>query len=216
MNFLTDLPENVGYVTLTGQEIVDSLGKGNDMAAGLMTLDVINRLMAAQAANCRLDPSELTASEAHTHLDTAQRVRDEALRWKILLGENYPAHAKMLDAALTVALFASATAIPSLMLGNKTVESRKKSCVSTYIVQSKESGLIKIGRSISPEERIKSLQTGAGCQLQVLAIVREDIEAKLHKQFRDLRTFGEWFTDDGRIAAYALHLTRQPPKNLTA
>lgn len=73
----------------------------------------------------------------------------------------------------------------------------------TYIIKSPASGLIKIGKSGKPNERINGLGTAAGCKLDVLAIIDDDIEAELHKRFASIRVYGEWFRDDGQIAAFA-------------
>lgn len=81
-----------------------------------------------------------------------------------------------------------------------------KAAAKTYIVKSQASGLIKIGRSTSPDRRINSLSTAAGGKLDIIAIVDNDIERELHLKFSEIRVFGEWFMDDGQITSYAKDL----------
>jgi hypothetical protein len=75
--------------------------------------------------------------------------------------------------------------------------------VMTYVIKNPDLGLIKIGRTRDVSARIKALQTGAGIKLSTLAIIVGDIEKELHQRFADLRVFGEWFRDDGRIEEFA-------------
>mgnify|MGYP003655042225 CR=1 FL=1 len=78
---------------------------------------------------------------------------------------------------------------------------------STYIVFSPASRLIKIGRAINPPRRIAAIGTQSGCRLEVIKLIDRDIEAQLHKQFKEIRVYGEWFKDDGQIRAYCASLT---------
>lgn len=71
--------------------------------------------------------------------------------------------------------------------------------VSTYIVRNPATGLLKIGKSVDVESRVKSLEIGAGTSLELLYTVPVDVESQLHKEFSEIRVFGEWFTDDGSI-----------------
>ena len=72
----------------------------------------------------------------------------------------------------------------------------------TYIALNPLSGLLKIGKSIDPDARMANLQTGAALKPELLAVIDDDIERVLHKRFRALRVFGEWFRDDGTIAEF--------------
>lgn len=69
-----------------------------------------------------------------------------------------------------------------------------------YVVYNPKTKLTKIGKSMNPKSRIKSLAFGAGCDLKELAIVRvEDcsrVENMLHKKFNHARKVGEWFKLD--------------------
>ena len=74
---------------------------------------------------------------------------------------------------------------------------------STYLIKNPETGLVKIGKSVSVSERVKALQCGAGVVLELLGIINENIESKLHKKFADKNVFNEWFDDsDGAILEY--------------
>ena len=76
--------------------------------------------------------------------------------------------------------------------------------MNTYIVFNPKSKQIKIGKSKTPENRIRTLETQAGAEFEVLALIESDLELKLHKKFAEYRTVGEWFEDrDGVIREYA-------------
>ena len=84
----------------------------------------------------------------------------------------------------------------------------KKLCVSerkyfTYLIKNPETGLVKIGKSINVDERLKSLQCGAGIKLEKIGVIQKDIERKLHKKFESKNVFNEWFDDsNGDILEY--------------
>ena len=60
----------------------------------------------------------------------------------------------------------------------------------TYFAKDTDSGLVKIGRSLAPNLRVKSL----GPNVKLLAVVRGDYEATYHELFKDHRVHGEWFS----------------------
>lgn len=64
-----------------------------------------------------------------------------------------------------------------------------------YFAQGVHGGLIKIGRSQEPPERLKQLQNGAEQPLQILRIepCPKGREKELHKKFAKYREHGEWF-----------------------
>lgn len=64
-----------------------------------------------------------------------------------------------------------------------------------YFIQSKETGHIKIGRSVNPEKRIKALQTGSHRQLRLIASFQDMgwREPELHEYLKKWRVSGEWF-----------------------
>lgn len=78
----------------------------------------------------------------------------------------------------------------------------KLEAVKTYILSNKATGLVKIGRTSDVKTRISALECGAGAKLELLLVIQEDVESKLHKHFKSLRVQGEWFADDGRIAKF--------------
>lgn len=72
----------------------------------------------------------------------------------------------------------------------------------TYFIKNKETGLLKIGRSYDPEARAKSLQCGAGSELDIILVLDEDVERELHLMFSDDRAFNEWFYHSAAIESY--------------
>jgi phage regulator Rha-like protein len=66
-----------------------------------------------------------------------------------------------------------------------------------YVIESRDSGIVKIGKSINPKERISTITNMAGGagQFYFSPLVRNHsaIESALHKHFCELRTKGEWF-----------------------
>ena len=82
---------------------------------------------------------------------------------------------------------------------NKGKRYRKKK--STYFLHNPVTGLIKIGRSQAVRERVKSLETGSGVLLDILAVIDEDMEYELHRRFSHLRVQGEWFKDKNKEIA---------------
>lgn len=80
---------------------------------------------------------------------------------------------------------------------------QKCSGQKTYIVYNSKANQIKIGKSLHPKKRIRTLETQAGAVLDVLAIIDSDREYELHKKFNKYRTVGEWFDDrDGVIRQF--------------
>jgi hypothetical protein len=67
-----------------------------------------------------------------------------------------------------------------------------------YFVQGQCGGAIKIGYSVKPDERLKSLQTGYPDTLLILAMIPADeyMEKKLHREFEHCKLNGEWFRPD--------------------
>lgn len=65
-----------------------------------------------------------------------------------------------------------------------------------YVMQS-TSGLIKIGRSAEPKERLRALQTASGHKIALLLVLsdRGDEEAVIHAKLAAHRGIGEWFAD---------------------
>lgn len=75
--------------------------------------------------------------------------------------------------------------------------------IKTYIIRNNTNGLIKIGQSRDVEQRVRSLSTMAGSELEILCVIDENIESELHRKFSSYRTTGEWFDDrDEQIMTY--------------
>ena len=64
-----------------------------------------------------------------------------------------------------------------------------------YFIESSMTGLIKIGRSVDPESRLRALQTASPDKLTLLKAIPEQVvsESELHERFSHLRRQGEWF-----------------------
>ena len=65
--------------------------------------------------------------------------------------------------------------------------------MKTYLVYDKGSNLIKIGKAIDVESRMRQLQIGCGSILELLYVFNVDIEYPLHKELKHKRVQGEWF-----------------------
>lgn len=66
-----------------------------------------------------------------------------------------------------------------------------------YFIHAPDVGMVKIGYSIDPEERLLSLQIGSPCKLYLIAKYPGDVEDEraLHARFSSYRSHGEWFKD---------------------
>ena len=67
-----------------------------------------------------------------------------------------------------------------------------------YLIQSSNTGMIKIGRSKTPSKRLKQLQTGNPNKLKLVASFKDQgwMEKNLHERLKDYRQEGEWFSHD--------------------
>jgi hypothetical protein len=68
-----------------------------------------------------------------------------------------------------------------------------------YIIQTKENGSFKIGRSDNPHFRLTQLQTGNPYKMKLLLIVENKgyLEKELHSQLSRFKQKGEWFSENG-------------------
>jgi hypothetical protein len=75
--------------------------------------------------------------------------------------------------------------------------------VFTYFIRAARAGLVKIGHSVDPDERMASLQTANGDDLEMIGHARggHDLERYLHKRLGVHRRRGEWFTLAPEVAA---------------
>ncbi len=62
----------------------------------------------------------------------------------------------------------------------------------TYILKDNNTGFYKIGKSINPKEREKTLQSEKPT-IKMIKEFKTDIESKLHKKYNEHRIRGEWF-----------------------
>jgi len=84
----------------------------------------------------------------------------------------------------------------------------------TYFVQAKKTGLIKIGRAVDVEKRLKPLQQGSPDVLTLLGTVPESLhdEESVHKRFIQERTHSEWFKPSSRLLKFIKKNATQPVK----
>jgi prophage antirepressor-like protein len=87
--------------------------------------------------------------------------------------------------------------------------SKSPSMAQVYIFEA-ETGLIKIGYTIHPEQRAKKLETSSGFKIKQQSVSPpcfnyREIEKSLHKQFAEYRRQGEWFAMDFQVAIDALN-----------
>lgn len=68
-----------------------------------------------------------------------------------------------------------------------------------YIIQSAQTGAIKIGRTSDIDQRIKTLQTSNPYPLKVILFVESYgyLERELHERLKQYKTNGEWFKYEG-------------------
>jgi hypothetical protein len=80
----------------------------------------------------------------------------------------------------------------------------KQQYCSVYFIKNLSSGHIKIGWSSDPERRIKELQPGAEGKLVLMATQPGGVEteASIHKHFKDLLFYGEWYIQDSSLLSY--------------
>ena len=73
-----------------------------------------------------------------------------------------------------------------------------------YLMKSELTGLLKIGISIDPVKRRRTLETAQGGRIELLKIISggRNIERKLHDKFSNYRKDGEWFEYSSEILDY--------------
>lgn len=64
--------------------------------------------------------------------------------------------------------------------------------VKTYVMFDKSTGFYKIGKSVNPRYREKTLQSEKPT-IELLHVFHTNIEKKLHKEYHNKRIRGEWF-----------------------
>ena len=68
----------------------------------------------------------------------------------------------------------------------------KKPTQKAYILKDKNTGLYKIGRSINPLDREKTLQAEKPT-VKLIKIFKDNVERDLHDKYKKQRVRGEWF-----------------------
>lgn len=63
----------------------------------------------------------------------------------------------------------------------------------TYFILNRRCRRVKIGRSIDPVARLRTLQTATADSLELVGSLSNDRESELHKRFRELRVRREWY-----------------------
>ena len=76
--------------------------------------------------------------------------------------------------------------------------------VRDYLYAIRGAGMIKIGRSVSPELRFKAIQSGSPVRLELVGYVKGDHaqERRMHRKFKEYRSHGEWFRDEGAVSEW--------------
>jgi hypothetical protein len=138
----------------------------------------------------------MSKEDARKALDRIESGRTY-LRGLAPLFDKYPIVKSAVKDLIGIMFYAEATLIPFYLMGNSEIVAGIEKSTKTYIVKHPTTGLLKIGRSVDVDSRVKSLQTGAGAILSVAAVMQGDRESELHKRFSHLRGHGEWFSDDG-------------------
>ena len=73
-----------------------------------------------------------------------------------------------------------------------TNNTKKISQRKTYLIKEENTSFYKIGKSINPEQREKTLQRERP-NISVIKIWDKNIEKRLHSDYKDYRVRGEWF-----------------------
>ena len=74
-------------------------------------------------------------------------------------------------------------------IGRRVVDERMR---KTYLMTDSETGATKIGRSINPPKREKTLQSEKK-EISLLMICDKDVERELHKEYECKHIRGEWY-----------------------
>lgn len=84
-----------------------------------------------------------------------------------------------------------------------------------YLIKSEENGMCKIGFSLTPELRLKSIQTSCPYKLELIIVIDGDIgiERQIHDKFISLKSKGEWFLYSDEIVDFMLCIDKNKAKN---
>lgn len=81
---------------------------------------------------------------------------------------------------------------------------RKNEDSVVYFIRNTETGMIKIGHAINPDERMRGFQTGSSAALELIGTMfgGQKKERELHKRFKHLRARGEWFHAHDSLSSF--------------
>lgn len=170
-------------------EVVDSDVSPDDFIV------VCSYLLATTLQNLR-DADDFNRSDRFEKLNEANKVVMNCAQ--ALHNANHIVHYNTLQTLRTAVTLASIGLSPSEI----SMFNRSDDFVKTYIAVNPDTNLLKIGKSKNPASRMDGLKTGAAVKPTLLLVINRDVEKELHTRFSKLRTFGEWFRDDGSISAF--------------
>lgn len=86
-----------------------------------------------------------------------------------------------------------------------------KSSNFVYFIESPDLGLVKIGVSTDPCDRLKSLQTAHPRKLYLRAVIPGDseVERSIHKKFSHLQEMNEWFRMTDEILSFVENISKE-------
>jgi hypothetical protein len=91
--------------------------------------------------------------------------------------------------------------------------------VAVYLIRCGDSGMVKIGFALNPEQRLRELQTGHWETLSLIRVIEGDIGAEswMHGRFSEFRVRGEWFrlTEEMLTIEIKRPEPEPPPDDLT-
>jgi|SRR5690606_6910600 len=79
-----------------------------------------------------------------------------------------------------------------IVISKNSLKLKKKKPQKTYLMRDFNTGYTKIGKSIDPQVRERTLQSQIP-NIAIIAVCDENVEAELHRRFEIKRCRGEWF-----------------------
>ena len=95
-------------------------------------------------------------------------------------------------AKLDAQIFVKETKNPPKRNSYKNSYKKSNGNIKTYLIKNNRNGFYKIGRSINPLKREKTLQSEEP-DIVLVKTWSRNIESKLHIEYKDYRVRGEWF-----------------------
>lgn len=111
-------------------------------------------------------------------------------------------------------------AIEDFVLGITHYQTPKRPSSFVYIMHAPISGLVKIGKSDTPETRRTSIQHTSGLQIELIAVFGCEssskaltIEKRLHERFAKYRgEYGEWFRPESALRSWLVRTCEYDPR----